>query len=129
MTAGILVGHGQFAQGLYSALCAIVGEPTDFTVIVFEGKGRADIEQAVREAHNRISGQPAVIFTDLQGGSSTTICSCLVRECRDVGLVCGANLPMLIKFVQHRERLSLQELLTVLGDAGREGIRSLKPTS
>jgi mannose/fructose-specific phosphotransferase system component IIA len=127
MVGGILVGHAQFANGLYSALCAIIGEPEEFRAIATEGLGRADIERVVQEERTALGGQPLVVFTDLAGGSCTMVCGGLTRECRDVGLLCGVNLPMLVKFVQYRERVPFAELLRLLEDAGREGIRNLNP--
>jgi PTS system N-acetylgalactosamine-specific IIA component len=124
--SGILIGHGSFAAGLASALTLIVGEVPDLEVLSSEGKGRPDIEQMVCEARLRFSSGPAIIFTDLQGGCSSTVCGSLLRSCDDVGIICGANLPMLVKFVEYRSRLPLAELHELLLQAGRDGVQELK---
>ena len=126
VVAGIIIGHGSFASGLYSALRLIVGEVPDLEVLSSEGKGRQDIEQMVTEARAKFGPSPGMIFTDLQGGCSSTVCGSLLRSCDDVGIITGANLPMLIKFVEYRGKLALPQLYELLLQAGRDGVREVK---
>jgi mannose/fructose-specific phosphotransferase system component IIA len=121
-----LIGHGQFATGVYHALRLIVGEVGDLEIASTEGKARSDIEQLISDARARSGGRPLIVFTDLQGGCSSTICGSLLRECATVAIVAGANLPMLLKFVQYRDQLPFRELYDLVVEAGRDGVRGLK---
>jgi PTS system N-acetylgalactosamine-specific IIA component len=127
MINGILIGHGEFAAGLYSALKLIVGDVSALAVLSTQDKGRADIEQMILEARRQSGSNPTIVFADLQGGCSTTVCGSLLRACEDVGIICGANLPILIKFVEYRERLALRELYDLLVQTGKDSIKGLRP--
>jgi PTS system N-acetylgalactosamine-specific IIA component len=126
MVCGLVIGHGQFAQGLLSALEQIVGPVERLEAASSQGKARAEIEALVSEARHRFGGQPMLVFTDLQGGCCTTVCGSLLRAETDVGIICGVNLPMLVKYVQYREQFALPELYDRLLAAGEEGIKGLK---
>lgn len=126
MVGAIVVGHGQFAQGLLSALEQIVGPVECLDAFSTQGKARAEIESLVRDARRRLGDMPLLVFTDLQGGCSTTVCGSLLRSEPDVGIICGVNLPLLVRYVQYREKTSLPELYRRLVEAGVEGIKGLK---
>lgn len=121
VVGGVLAGHGDFANGLYSALRAIVGEVPDFKVVSGQGMTTNDWRQVIDGIRQR--SQAVIVFTDMPGGGSTNVCQSLARDCTDIRVVCGVNLPVLIKFVQYRARLPLAELCSLLIQAGREGIR------
>jgi mannose/fructose-specific phosphotransferase system component IIA len=126
MVSAIVIGHGQFAQGLLSALEQIVG-PVEFCeAFSTQGRARAEIESMVRDARQRLGNLPLLVFTDLQGGCSTMVCGSLLRAEPDVGVICGVNLPMLVRYVQYRETTALPELYRRLVEAGVDGIKGLK---
>lgn len=132
----ILIGHSHFAQGMLGALQAIVGEVPDLVPVSTENKARCEIEQviiAVRDqfaclasAKQPLGRNSLVVFTDLQGGCSGAICGRLLKDCADVVIISGTNLPMLVKYVHYRESLPLEELCWLLVEAGKDGIRALK---
>jgi PTS system N-acetylgalactosamine-specific IIA component len=126
MVCALIVGHGQFAQGLLSALEQIVGPVEHVAAASTQGRSRAEIESQIHEARKKFGGQPLLVFTDLQGGCSSTVCGSLLRAETDVGIIGGANLPMLVKYVQYREQLGPAELYRRLLAAGPEGIKGLK---
>jgi len=126
MVCALIVGHGEFAQGLLSALEQIIGPVQSVRVASSQGRTRNEIEAMVHEARQAFGGQPLLVFTDLQGGCSTTVCGSLLRAETDVGIICGVNLPMLVKYVQYREQSALPELYDRLLAAGVEGIKGLK---
>ena len=126
MVGAIVVAHGQFAQGLLSALEQIVGPVECLDVFSTQDKARAEIESLVRNARQRRGNIPLLVFTDLQGGCSSTVCGSLLRAETDVGIIGGVNLPMLVKYVQYREQSALPALYERLLAAGAEGIKGLK---
>jgi PTS system N-acetylgalactosamine-specific IIA component len=126
MVCALIIGHGQFAQGLVSALEQIVGPVELVRAASSQGKARNEIEAMVHEARQAFGGQPLLVFTDLQGGCSSTVCGSLLRAETDVGIIGGANLPMLVKYVQYREQFALPKLHDRLLAAGVEGIKGLK---
>jgi mannose/fructose-specific phosphotransferase system component IIA len=118
---GVIIGHGELADGLASAVRRITGLQPDVLIpLSNEGLGPDGIRERLDEI---LAGGPGVIFADLREGS----CGiggrkvCLGRG--DRLLVTGVNLAVLLEFVTHRE-LSLEELAVRLVDRGRTAIIS-----
>jgi len=69
----IVVGHGQFSAGLVSAVGQICGLADKLVVLSNVGQTPQDIEATLRDHLARTGAR--VIFTDLPGGSATTVLS------------------------------------------------------
>jgi mannose/fructose-specific phosphotransferase system component IIA len=98
---GIVVGHGEFAGGLVSAVGQICGLADKLVVLSMMGKTPEDIEGAIREEIARTGAR--VIFTDLPAGSATLAARRIVKEDPGVVLVSGVNLATLLDFVFNTE--------------------------
>jgi mannose/fructose-specific phosphotransferase system component IIA len=97
----IVVGHGEFAGGLVSAVGQICGLADKLVVLSMMGKTPEDIEGAIREEIARTGAR--VIFTDLPAGSATIAARRIVKEDPGVVLVSGVNLATLLDFVFNTE--------------------------
>jgi PTS system N-acetylgalactosamine-specific IIA component len=97
MPRAIVVGHGEFAGGLVSAVGQICGLADKLVVLSMMGKTPEDIEGAIREQIARTGAR--VIFTDLPAGSATLAARRIVKEDPGVVLVSGVNLATLLDFV------------------------------
>jgi mannose/fructose-specific phosphotransferase system component IIA len=109
------------AQGMVDAIHRIAGVGEEALVALSnEGKGP---DQILRELSDVCGDGPAVIFTDLFTGSCALSArkACIQGDRRRV--VFGANLPMLLDFVFHRED-PLDELVPRLVEKGREAVQS-----
>jgi PTS system N-acetylgalactosamine-specific IIA component len=93
----IVIGHGDFAAGMRSAVQRITGRGDALIAMSGQEYSLAQIEDTLR-ARLRDSGV-TVIFTDLQAGSATMAARKVLRDLPDAVLVAGANLPMLLDFV------------------------------
>ena len=96
----IVAGHGDFAQGLVSAVHQVTGRGDLFIPVSVRGMCPEDIERLL--ADHADSGA-RVIFTDLPAGSCTIAARRVLRGHEDVVLVTGVNLAALIDFVFHGE--------------------------
>jgi PTS system N-acetylgalactosamine-specific IIA component len=93
----IVVGHGEFAAGLVSAVGQICGMADKLVVLSMMGMTPEDIENTIREQLERTGAQ--VIFTDLPAGSATIAARRLVKNTPGLVLVSGVNLATLLDFV------------------------------
>lgn len=93
----IVVGHGEFAAGLVSAVGQICGLADKLVVLSMIGMTPEDIEGAIREQVTRTGAR--VIFTDLPAGSATLAARRIVKDDPGVVLVSGVNLATLLDFV------------------------------
>lgn len=119
---GVVVAHGEMAQGMVTAVSRIAGlAPGVLQPVSNEGRGPDQLRDAILDV---IGHGPAVVFTDLGAGSCTLAARISCRDRPRVAVVTGVNLPMLLEFVFHRE-MGLDELLPRLEEKARSGIRIL----
>jgi PTS system N-acetylgalactosamine-specific IIA component len=98
MTAmAIVIGHGEFAVGMQTAVDKITGQGAVLLALSVQDRSLVQIEAWIRE-HLASSGAQAV-FTDLQAGSATMAARKALRDMPAIVLVVGTNLPMLLDFV------------------------------
>lgn len=97
----IVLGHGQVAQGLVSAVELITGITGRFTALSNDGLGMPEIEELLRERLDATGAR--VIFTDLPAGSCNFAACRLLKLRADVVVVTGVNLPALLHFATHAD--------------------------
>ena len=115
----IVAGHGDFANGLVSAVDVITGRGAQLVPIAVPGLCAEDIEQLIRDRMKE-SGVK-VIFTDLKAGSCTMAARRILRGLDDAVLIAGANLPTLLDFV-FAENMSAIDAARHAADRGRAAI-------
>lgn len=116
---GVVVAHGDLAVGLVDAVRRIAGvDDHVLTALSNEGLG----PDGIRDRLDDILGDgPGVVFSDLREGSCGMVGRRVCLERGDRLLVTGANLPMLLDFVTHRD-LPLAELATRLVERARASV-------
>ncbi len=121
---GVVVAHGELANGLVSAVRQIAGvTPEALVGIPNIGLGREELCQRIREA---LVGSRNLVFTDLPGGSCHLAAMIVTRSLPEVPVITGVNLPMLLDFVFNRG-LELGELVPRLTEKGRAAIIGNRP--
>lgn len=126
LARGIVVAHGNMAEGLVDAVRRIAGGAADaLTPVSNEGLNPQELHTKLEE----LAGDgPTIVFADLLSGSCGMAA---MVSCKDGGgraVLCGVNLPILLDFVFHRD-LPIGELVGRLEGKGRDGIRSLPEAS
>ncbi|MCF4097194.1 PTS sugar transporter subunit IIA [Maritalea mediterranea] len=123
MIGMVLVTHGALAEEFKSALEHVVG-PQEQCAAVCIGPDddmevrRQDILTAV---HDVDSGQGVVILTDMFGGTPSNL-AISVMENREVEVIAGVNLPMLVKLARVRPELDMKTAVHEAQEAGRKYI-------
>lgn len=96
----VVVSHAALAAALVQAVGEITGHADALVPVSNEGCSRAVLDQRLAEA---IGTSPAVVFVDLPGGSCLQAALAYGRTHREVAVVSGVNLAMLVDFVYHRD--------------------------
>jgi len=118
----LLVAHAGVANELLAAAEMIVGKLELAEAVGIAPEASAvTVMASIKEAVARVSGDGAVIMTDMFGGTPSNMSISFLEEGR-VEVLTGVNLPMLIRFTQERSRCSVGELALKLKESGREGI-------
>ena len=118
----LLVAHAGVASELLAAAEMIVGKlELAEAVGIAPDAAAVSVMAAIKEAVARVSGDGAIIMTDMFGGTPSNMSLSFLEEGK-VEVLTGVNLPMVIRFTQDRARLGVGELALKLKESGREGI-------
>jgi len=116
----IVAGHGQFPDGLVSAVGQITGLGHLLVPFSNVGLGREEIEAGLRAL--LVQHDVLVVFTDLPGGSATLAVRRVMRDVTGMTLVTGTNLATLIDFVFSDESMAPAEAARRAADKGRTAL-------
>ena len=98
MVGVVVITHGDLGEALLRSAGALVGTlPAVGAVAVASGQSAAEVRKTVSAAADAVDAGDGVLFlVDLAG---STPCNACVAECaaRRAELLCGVNLPMLLK--------------------------------
>jgi mannose PTS system EIIA component len=123
MIGMVLVTHGQLASGFRAALEHVVGPQQQFETVAIGPED--DMEQRRGDILNAVSrvqdGGGVVLLTDMFGGTPSNLAISVMDGGR-VEVICGINLPMLIKLASVRETADLEQAVGEARDAGRKYI-------
>jgi len=119
----VLVSHGHLAKEFAETLEHIVGKQKQLVTIGLFPKDdiekkRKDILKAVDSVE---SGKGVVILTDMFGGTPSNLAHSVLDE-KNVEIVAGVNLPLLIKLASVRKTKTLHEAVFLAQEAGRKYI-------
>ncbi len=119
----VLVTHGRLALEFRSALEHVVGPQENCETVCIGPdddmeERRNDILSAVEAAD---SGGGVVVLTDMFGGTPSNLAISIMQN-REVEVIAGVNLPMLVKLARVRASLDLRTCVSEAQDAGRKYI-------
>jgi mannose PTS system EIIA component len=124
MSIGIvIVTHYRLGEEFLQALRLIVPTAPEFRAVSIEPRQsveemRAAIAAALEAADH---GDGVLVLTDMFGGTPSNISLSFLDE-RNVEVVTGLNLPMLIKLATFTEEKSLEELAVFIKQYGQRNI-------
>src|SRR5690242_18462215 len=98
----VVVAHAGVAKELVVAAEMIVGK-LEFaeSVGIDKDASAGAVMASIKDAVARVSGDGAIIMTDMFGGTPSNMSLSFLQEGR-VEVLTGVNLPMLIRFTQER---------------------------
>ena len=96
----VIASHGKMAKGIKSTLELFVGTEIDVTYMSAYMEDEPAIEEQISEFFSGLeSVDQAVIFTDLFGGSVNQKLTLAAADRKNVFLIAGFNLPLIIEII------------------------------
>ncbi len=119
----VLVTHGRLAAEFVAAVEHVVGRQAALEGIAIGPDDdmevrRADIAAAVARVE---TGQGVIILTDMFGGTPSNLAISLMVAGR-IEVIAGVNLPMLVRLVSVRDRMTVAAAVDAAQEAGRKYI-------
>lgn len=123
MISILVVSHGRLAEALISSVQFLVGNLERVKGIpIWPKDGREEVTDRIQKGIHEIDdGDGVVILTDVLGGTPTNL-SLSVLENKNVEVVTGVNLPMLLTLSSYRSGKSLREIGKLVKKSGRRSI-------
>ncbi|MBN2370540.1 MAG: PTS fructose transporter subunit IIA [Vicinamibacteria bacterium] len=116
----VVVTHGRLGEELVNAAENIVGSmPLVAVVSLGWSDDVARSREAIAAAMEKVRGDGVLLLTDMFGGTPTNLSLSFLSK--QVEIVTGVNLPMLIKMANSREE-SLSDLARMARDHGQKSI-------
>ena len=101
MSELVLISHGKMAEGIKDSLELIMGPQEHIhTVCLLPNEGQELFEKKFNEVVSSFQSETEItVFADLMGGTPANTLSKLIMSGKDIHLIAGMNLPMVIKWV------------------------------
>lgn len=128
MIGVVIVTHEDYGKQLLQAAEGILG--TQDNCAALSVNVNKDMEKSVQEIHTTVksvdSGEGVIILTDMFGGTPSNLSLSLLGT-RQLEVITGVNLPMLLKILEYREQILLEDssvdsIANEVKSAGRQGI-------
>jgi mannose/fructose-specific phosphotransferase system component IIA len=126
MVTGVIIGHGRFAEAILASAAKIVGEQPDVEVVSNENFSCETLSARIAQLVQERKDEDTLVFLDLPGGSCTISCYTVLKDHRELNVISGVNLPMLLEFFMLRDKYTAGELVPILIKKGKENIIQLR---
>ncbi|WP_099143184.1 PTS mannose transporter subunit IIAB [Xenorhabdus kozodoii] len=130
MSIAIMIGtHGAAAEQLLRTTEMLIGEQENVSYIDFVPGENADtlFEKYNKKLASLNTEQGVLFFVDTWGGSPFNAANRIVMDKDNYEIVTGVNVPMLVEaFMCRDDDPTMEELVAVALETGKEGIRALK---
>jgi len=120
----VIATHGKLGSELLASAQMIIGPVRNACAVsVTPEKSMEDIQGEISSALKTVGvdGQGVIIVTDMFGGTPANV-GMTFLETGGVEILTGVNLPILLKFFNSQESLSLGELAGILKSYGQQSI-------
>jgi PTS system mannose-specific IIA component len=120
----VIVTHSQLGEALIEASEFILGSrPESVRAVSIDinesaEKLRKKIADSLKDVDNK---QGVILLTDMFGGTPSNLSYSFLEEGR-IEVLSGVNLPMVVKAVNSREKMSLTEMAEALESYGKKSI-------
>ena len=119
----IIFAHGNLGESLKGAIEGMIVRCEHFTAVSNADVGPDDIQSRLQDAFTSYKDSEHVfLFVDLFGSSCWKAAKLLAMKNKNVRIITGVNLPMLLSFFTKRGRYTPDDLESEVRLAGRRGI-------
>lgn len=125
----IVVTHGEFGAYLVEAAEGIVGRQTHGVRVVATSSRQSvsDIKRRIERALAEFASPEGVIlFTDMPGGTPNNLSFPLIRDEKNVEMISGVNLYMLVSAFSNRQQMTLPRLVEKIVADGQKSIKDIR---
>ncbi|WP_125606603.1 PTS sugar transporter subunit IIA [Lapidilactobacillus bayanensis] len=112
----LIATHGHMASGIKSSIQILTGLQ-DQVVALDAYVDDVDYRQGIKEFIDQAHGQPCVILTDIVGGSVAQAAIVLSKGKKNVFIVCGVNLPIVLSLLMNTQVITESLITQLINDS------------
>jgi len=123
MVGILVVSHGRLAEALISSVQFLVGSLKKVKGIsIWPRDRKEEVRDRIKKGISELDeGDGVVVLTDILGGTPTNLILSVLED-KNVEVVTGVNMPMLLTLSSHRKGGSLREIGRLAKKSGRRSI-------
>lgn len=119
----VIITHGELARSFVHSLELIMGPQQNIEAVCIKPEDdmdqhRSNILKAIKQVDQN---KGVILLTDLFGGTPSNL-ALSVLGVENVEVICGVNLPMLMKLISLRSKATIQEAVDQAQEAARKHI-------
>ncbi|WP_288480245.1 PTS galactosamine/N-acetylgalactosamine transporter subunit IIA [uncultured Clostridium sp.] len=128
MVGIIVTGHGNFATGVLSAAKLIAGTPEKLIGIDFTENDTVEtLEEKIKKGIEELDTEEILVLADLAGGSPFKVSATIgVSSDKNIKVLSGTNLGMIIETALLRDGKNLEEVLAFAKESGITSIQEFE---
>lgn len=128
MNGIIVTGRGNFATGIYSAVKLVFGETKNFYAVDFtqDITPKTLDDRIIEKIELMKDTKGVLIFTDIAGGTPFKNSVMIGLGNKNIKVIGGVNLAMLLEVLVSKDDMSLDELASLALETGKDEIKIYK---
>ncbi len=119
----VIVTHGKLAENFIAVTEHVVGKQEQIAAVGIEPEDNSsDARERILGAIKKVdNGGGVVILTDMFGGTPSNL-AISVMDAKNIEVIAGVNLPMMIKLTSVRDKVPMAEAVDQAQEAARKYI-------
>ncbi|KRL37058.1 PTS sugar transporter subunit IIA [Liquorilactobacillus uvarum] len=126
MNKYLIATHGELAKGIKSTIELFAGQEQPISYISAYTDGTKDLDEELNNFFDGLNGEDsAVIFTDLYGGSVNQKVSVIATGRKNIFIIAGFNLPVILETVLAQEKIT-QDFIEGVIKKGKDNLKQVQ---
>jgi len=117
----IIISHGNMAQSLLET-AAQIGSFDTKEIDTFSVSGPGDLENLPEKLLKALGPSGTLILVDTLGGSSCNSAVQTTQHLKNVKVICGVNLNMLLSAINNKDKMDLINLAAKVLEDGKKSL-------
>ena len=117
-----IISHGDIAESLIQGVHNILGAQEDVYTFSNQDDSLPVLADKIQTVINDNGNKYIVCFSDLKGGSCWTLANMIQKNNKNMTIMSGVNLPMLITYFNNKSSMDIADLMDKTANDGCRGI-------
>lgn len=126
MVSAVIIGQGDLPRALLEAARAIFPDTEGVSAVSNLDCQIGELQGRLEQAINDLPEGDVVVFADMFGSSCANAGFEVKRGRSHVAVLSGVNLSMVVRFLYHRHKKPLAELVPFLVETGRTAVQAIE---